>query len=252
MYLPNANFAGVDTFRYKVSDGTSDSNVATATITVAGVNDAPVNVVPGTQTLVEDTTVTFSTANGNAIRLTDIDAGNSVGRAAAVGQRVHDVPDHDRADVRDRVQRRQHHHRPRHAGGPQRGPRRPGRSARERTSPATTASRSEPTTWATPAPGGTCTDTDYVTLTITPVNDAPQNVVPLITPVTAEDTPLTFNPVIWVTDVGPDDRRLLRPGPGHGRVRGRHRHPDGHADHRRHGHGQRHRPRRARRHDQLT
>ena len=78
MYTPNPNFFGVDTFRYKVSDGALESNVATVTLTVAGVNDGPVNTVPGTQTLVEDTTVTFSAANGNAIRLTDIDAGNSV------------------------------------------------------------------------------------------------------------------------------------------------------------------------------
>ena len=77
-YTPNANFSGVDTFRYKVIDGLAESNVATVTITVNAVNDAPVNTVPGAQTLVEDTTVTFSTANGNAIRLTDIDAGDAV------------------------------------------------------------------------------------------------------------------------------------------------------------------------------
>ncbi len=41
-YTPNANFNGTDTFTYKVSDGTLDSNVATVTITVNAVNDAPV------------------------------------------------------------------------------------------------------------------------------------------------------------------------------------------------------------------
>ncbi len=43
-YLPNDNFVGTDTFTYKVNDGTFDSNVATVTIDVANVNDAPVAV----------------------------------------------------------------------------------------------------------------------------------------------------------------------------------------------------------------
>ena len=41
-YAPDANFNGVDTFTYKASDGTAYSNVATVTITVNPVNDAPV------------------------------------------------------------------------------------------------------------------------------------------------------------------------------------------------------------------
>ncbi len=41
-YTPAANFSGTDTFTYTAHDGTSDSNVATVTITVTGVNDAPV------------------------------------------------------------------------------------------------------------------------------------------------------------------------------------------------------------------
>jgi len=40
-YIPNPNFAGTDTFTYKATDGGSDSNVATVTITVTGVNDPP-------------------------------------------------------------------------------------------------------------------------------------------------------------------------------------------------------------------
>jgi VCBS repeat-containing protein len=43
-YTPNVDFAGVDTFTYHANDGTLDSNVATVTITVNGVNDAPVAV----------------------------------------------------------------------------------------------------------------------------------------------------------------------------------------------------------------
>jgi VCBS repeat-containing protein len=40
-YAPAANFNGVDTFTYRASDGSLSSNVATVTITVLPVNDAP-------------------------------------------------------------------------------------------------------------------------------------------------------------------------------------------------------------------
>src|SRR6185503_13847176 len=40
-YLPDADFNGVDTFTYRANDGHSDSNVATVSIAVASVNDAP-------------------------------------------------------------------------------------------------------------------------------------------------------------------------------------------------------------------
>ncbi len=41
-YTPNVNFSGINSFTYKANDGTVDSNVATVTITVNPVNDAPV------------------------------------------------------------------------------------------------------------------------------------------------------------------------------------------------------------------
>lgn len=40
-YTPNANFSGPDSFTFRVNDGTNDSAVATVSITVAPVNDAP-------------------------------------------------------------------------------------------------------------------------------------------------------------------------------------------------------------------
>ena len=43
-YTPNANFNGTDTFTYTASDGPAVSNIATVTITVGAVNDAPVAV----------------------------------------------------------------------------------------------------------------------------------------------------------------------------------------------------------------
>jgi VCBS repeat-containing protein len=41
-YIPAADFSGADSFTYKASDGKNDSNVATVTLTVQAVNDAPV------------------------------------------------------------------------------------------------------------------------------------------------------------------------------------------------------------------
>jgi DNA/RNA endonuclease G (NUC1) len=41
-YSPDANYFGTDTFTYRVNDGSNDSNVSTATITISEVNDAPV------------------------------------------------------------------------------------------------------------------------------------------------------------------------------------------------------------------
>ena len=76
-YQPNPNFAGTDMFTYRVSDGSTNSNVATVTITVGGVNDAPVNSVPGAQATTEDTPLTFSAGNGNAISVADVDAGSA-------------------------------------------------------------------------------------------------------------------------------------------------------------------------------
>jgi hypothetical protein len=49
----------------------------TIAITVNAVNDAPVIAAPASQTMDEDTTLVFSTANGNAISLSDVDAGNA-------------------------------------------------------------------------------------------------------------------------------------------------------------------------------
>src|SRR5207247_2182474 len=41
-YVPAANFNGTDSFTYKANDGSLDSNMATVSITVTAVNDAPV------------------------------------------------------------------------------------------------------------------------------------------------------------------------------------------------------------------
>src|SRR6185369_8358094 len=43
-YRPNTNYTGGDSFTFRTSDGTNTSSVATVSITVTPVNDAPVAV----------------------------------------------------------------------------------------------------------------------------------------------------------------------------------------------------------------
>ncbi|MGX5844399.1 beta strand repeat-containing protein, partial [Mesorhizobium sp. ArgA1] len=68
----NAGGSTTDTFNYTVSDG-SLTDTAVLTVTINGANDAPVNGVPGTQTTTTNTAEVFSTANGNAISISDVD-----------------------------------------------------------------------------------------------------------------------------------------------------------------------------------
>ena len=68
-YQPDANFSGGDSFRFRVNDGTNDSNIAVVNITVTPVNDAPV-ANDGTLTTAEDTdgsgTLTATDIDDNA------------------------------------------------------------------------------------------------------------------------------------------------------------------------------------------
>ncbi|HAE85610.1 MAG TPA: hypothetical protein DCG78_03760 [Anaerolineaceae bacterium] len=57
-YTPDANYNGPDSFTYKVNDGQVYSNIATVTITVTPVNDAPVAVSFEVE-LQENSSVTF-------------------------------------------------------------------------------------------------------------------------------------------------------------------------------------------------
>jgi len=79
-YVPNVNVNGADTLTLIVNDqgfngsGGNKSDTDLLTITVTGVNDAPVNTVPGAQTINEDATLTFSSGAGNQILIADVDA----------------------------------------------------------------------------------------------------------------------------------------------------------------------------------
>ena len=67
-YTPIAGFDGTDSFTYRASDGTNSSSIATVTITVTGINEAPVITSNG-----GGTTATINVAE-NDTAVTDVDA----------------------------------------------------------------------------------------------------------------------------------------------------------------------------------
>ena len=64
-----------ETFAYVLTDNDGDHASAALTISVAAVNDAPVNTVPGAQATNEDINLVFSSATSNLIKISDVDAG---------------------------------------------------------------------------------------------------------------------------------------------------------------------------------
>ena len=71
-YVPQADFNGVDSFTYRASDGDLDSNVATVTITVNSVNDAPV-AANDAFTVAEDAALSRAAGAGALTNDTDVD-----------------------------------------------------------------------------------------------------------------------------------------------------------------------------------
>ena len=59
-----------------VNDGAARSVAAHINLTISPVNDAPVNIVPGEQTTTSGDIIVFSAANGNALSVSDADAGS--------------------------------------------------------------------------------------------------------------------------------------------------------------------------------
>ncbi len=73
-YTPDPDYFGFDSFTYHAVDSRGlPSNIATVTLTVNSINDAPVNGVPGSQTTDEDVLLVFSATNGNLIAISDVD-----------------------------------------------------------------------------------------------------------------------------------------------------------------------------------
>jgi hypothetical protein len=64
------------TIDFTFNDGVAPS-AGSVTVSITPSNDAPVNSLPVPQTVNEDTSLTFSAANGNPISVSDADAGNA-------------------------------------------------------------------------------------------------------------------------------------------------------------------------------
>ncbi len=81
-FTPAANATSNVTLSVGINDngntgsGGAQTAATTATLVLTAVNDAPVNSVPASQSLYQDSTLVFSTANGNLVSVSDVD-GNS-------------------------------------------------------------------------------------------------------------------------------------------------------------------------------
>ncbi len=65
--------AGIFSVQLTVTDSLGATNSGASTLTVNQGNQAPVNIVPGAQTTLEDTALVFNQANGNLISVSDVD-----------------------------------------------------------------------------------------------------------------------------------------------------------------------------------
>jgi hypothetical protein len=80
-FTPAADQSGSALITVTVDDGGGTANggvqtvVRTFTVTVNSINHAPVNTVPGAQSMNQGSSLTFSTANSNRISIADVDAG---------------------------------------------------------------------------------------------------------------------------------------------------------------------------------
>src|SRR5204863_500717 len=72
VYMPALNFNGIDSFTYRASDGQAQSGIATVTITVTPINDAPVGANDDSYTTPEDTQLTVA-APGVLANDSDVD-----------------------------------------------------------------------------------------------------------------------------------------------------------------------------------
>lgn len=80
-YTPQANYFGVDSFTYRASDSTGNSNTATITLNITPVNDAPAGT-PDTYTTAEDTALTV---NPPGVLANDSDVDNAPATLTATG-----------------------------------------------------------------------------------------------------------------------------------------------------------------------
>jgi VCBS repeat-containing protein len=181
-YTPAANFNGTDTFTYRASDGTLDSNLATVTITVTAINDAPTAAADEYSTA-EDTALTVA-APGLLGNDTDLDS-STLTAAVVTG------PGHGTLTL--------------NADGS------------FTYTPAANFNGTDTFTYRA-SDGSAQSNLATVTITVNPVSDAPVATNDAYS--TAEDTPLTVAaPGVLGNDTDPDSSTLTAAvvtGPGHG------------------------------------
>ena len=82
-YTPNANYNGTDSFTYRANDGLADSNTATVNITINPVNDAPVTVADSI-VVAEGGTATTLVGGATSVLANDTDVENNTLNAVLV------------------------------------------------------------------------------------------------------------------------------------------------------------------------
>lgn len=73
-YTPKKDWAGTDSFTFKVSDGVLDSNTATVTINVVPINDPPVITMPETAGTRQGQQITFTRLLKREVTVSDIES----------------------------------------------------------------------------------------------------------------------------------------------------------------------------------
>lgn len=183
---PNADFNGTPpSFTYTISDGNGGTSTASVSLTVTPVNDAPVAVADAVTTA-EDTPITFDPRLND----TDVDTGDTKTITAINGTAIDAT--HPVAITGGVVSL--------NADGTL------------TFTPAANFSGT-PSFSYTIADSAGVTSTATVSLTVTPVNDAPVAVADAVT--TAEDTPVTFDPRLNDTDVDAGDTKTIIAIDGH-------------------------------------
>ncbi|HWT91709.1 MAG TPA: tandem-95 repeat protein [Solirubrobacteraceae bacterium] len=86
-YAPTNGYSGAASVEIATNDlghsgGPAETDTDTVTVNVLGLNKAPVNQLPGAQTTDEDTALVLSASGGNALTITDPDAGSEDVRVA--------------------------------------------------------------------------------------------------------------------------------------------------------------------------
>ena len=70
-YTPNPNYNGTDSFTYIANDGALDSNTETVSLTITSINDDPILTAIGNQSTNEDTNLTLS------LKVSDVDSADA-------------------------------------------------------------------------------------------------------------------------------------------------------------------------------